>query len=140
MSYENNVMDAELATVLKRLERLEQAVFKSKQGKRMSNTASHVAKDGEIDFTINPRAFVKRYAARRSGPRKFTLMVAYFAKGKTGVNISLSEIIKNWNKMLSRILLGKFNRFYPNQARTSGWIDSTQRGTYCLTKEWKDSL
>jgi hypothetical protein len=133
--------DVQLVKLLGRIEKLEDAVFrKKKQRDAKSNADISEVRDAEIDFAINPRAFVKRYAAGKSGPKKFTLLIAYFAKGKIGINIPLSQVVQNWNKMSAKGLLGKFNRFYPNQARTNGWIDSTQRGTYCLTKEWRDSF
>jgi hypothetical protein len=125
-----------LAHIIARLEKLEKAVFvpemkKNKISPKISTTKA------DIDFSINERAFVKRYATDKSGPKKFTLLLAYLAKGEVNKNIELSEIKKHWGKMTSKTLLGKFNMFYPNDAKTRGWIDSKEYGNYNLTNEWK---
>lgn len=125
-----------LAHIIARLEKLEKAVFKSDvKEKKLSAKTSNVNTD--IDFSINERAFVKRYATDKSGPKKFTLLLAYLAKGEIDKNIELSEIKKHWGKMTSKTLLGKFNMFYPNDAKTRGLIDSKEYGSYNLTSEWK---
>jgi uncharacterized protein YkuJ len=125
-----------LAHIITRLEKLEKAVFGSDtKEKRVSAKTSDVKTD--IDFSINERAFVKRYTTDKSGPKKFTLLLAYLAKGEIDKNIELSEIKKHWGKMTSKALLGKFNMFYPNDAKTRGWIDSKEYGNYNLTNEWK---
>lgn len=125
-----------LAHIIARIENLEKAVFESamKEKKSIAKT-SDIKMD--IDFSINERAFVKRYATDKSGPKKFTLLLAYLAKGEIEKNIELSEIKKHWGKMTSKALLGKFNMFYPNDAKTRGWIDSKEYGSYNLTNEWK---
>jgi len=128
-----------LTTILERIERLEEAVFgsgeiKSKKRDKVVTTSK------DIDFLLNERAFVDRYANNKSGPKKFTLLLAYLVKGEIDKNIELSEIKKHWNKMSAKNLLGKFNMFYPNEAKTRGWVDSKQYGNYCLTNEWKNLL
>lgn len=128
-----------LTQIITRLEKLEKAVFGSgtkekKLPAKVSNTNS------DIDFSINERAFVKRYTTDKSGPKKFTLLLAYLAKGEVDKNIELSEIKKHWRKMTSKALLGKFNMFYPNDAKTRGWIDSKEYGNYNLTSEWKSVI
>ena len=67
-------------------------------------------------------------------------MLAFLAKGEVDKNIQLSEIKKHWGKMTAKSLLGKFNMFYPNDAKTRGWIDSKEYGNYNLTNEWKEIL
>lgn len=125
----------DLTHIIARLEKLEKAVFGSDvKEKKISQKISEVKTD--IDFSINERAFVKRYATDKSGPKKFTLLLAYLAKGEVDKNIELSEIKKHWGKMTSKTLLGKFNMFYPNDAKTRGWIDSKEYGSYNLTNEW----
>ena len=125
-----------LAHIIARLEKLEKAVFGS-DVKENKISAKMSAVKTDIDFSINERAFVKRYATDKSGPKKFTLLLAYLAKGEIDKNIELSEIKKHWGKMTSKALLGKFNMFYPNDAKTRGWIDSKEYGNYNLTNEWK---
>jgi len=126
-----------LTTILERIERLEEAVFgsgeiKSKKRDKVVTTSK------DIDFLLNERAFVDRYANDKSGPKKFTLLLAYLVKGEIDKNMELSEIKKHWNKMSAKNLLGKFNMFYPNEAKTRGWVDSKKYGSYCLTNEWKN--
>ncbi len=125
-----------LAQIITRIEKLEKVVFRSDmKEKKLPAKTSNIKMD--IDFSINERAFVKRYATDKSGPKKFTLLLAYLAKGEMDKNIELSEIKKHWGKMTSKALLGKFNMFYPNDAKTRGWIDSKEYGSYNLTNEWK---
>ena len=92
----------------------------------------------ELDFSLNIRAFIKRYAAGKSGPKRFVLLLAYLAKGEVGTDVELEKIRNEWSKMSAKNLLGKFNRFYPNEAKTQGWADSKAHGTYCLTSAWKE--
>jgi hypothetical protein len=125
--------------ILERIERLEEVVFGSCKIKRKKRDKS-VTRSKEIDFLLNERAFVDRYATDKSGPKKFTLLLAYLVKGEVDKNMELSEIKKHWNKMRARTLLGKFNMFYPNDAKTRGWVDSKKYGIYCLTNEWKSVL
>ena len=125
-----------LSQILARLEELEKAVFGSDtKEKKVSVKTSGIKTD--IDFSINERAFVKRYAIDKSGPKKFTLLLAYLTKGEIDRNIEISEIKKYWGKMTSKALLGRFNMFYPNDAKTRGWINSREYGSYNLTNEWK---
>jgi hypothetical protein len=127
-----------IVQLTQRIERLEKAVFGKSgfQSKQKDDTAIPV----EINFSLNERAFVKRYAADKSGPKKFTLLLAYLTKGKVGENITLADIKKHWNKMKAKSLLGQFNMFYPNDAKTHGWVDSKEYGSYTLTKEWEGVL
>ena len=39
--------------------------------------------------------------------------------------------------METKKLLGKYNDFYPNEAKTKGWIDSYKHGFCHLTNEWE---
>ena len=128
-----------LADIVARIEKLEKEVF-GFATKKKSLTTTPLNQNHKIDFSINERAFVNRYATDKSGPKKFTLMLAYLAKGEVEKNIQLSEIKKHWGKMTSKSLLGKFNMFYPNDAKTRGWIDSKEYGCYNLTNEWKEIL
>lgn len=127
-----------LTKIITRIEKLEKAVFGSNVKKNIM--ASKRTSGQDIDFSLNERAFVKRYAADKSGPKKFTLLLAYLSKGEINKNVELSEIRKYWNKMATKTLLGKFNRFYPNNAKTHGWIDSKEYGNYNLTNEWQNVL
>lgn len=127
-----------LTEIIKRIEKLEEAVFGD--GKNKTKSASKILTHN-IDFSINERAFVKRCAISKSGPKKFTLLLAYFAKGEVDKNIKLREIKEYWEKKMSaKNMLGKFNMFYPNDAKNHGWVDSKEHGKYNLTNEWKNVL
>lgn len=126
-----------LIEIIKRIDKLEEAVFDD--GKNKMKSASKIS-TRNIDFSINERAFVKRYAVDKSGPKKFTLLLAYFAKGEVDKNFDLSDIKNHWNKMSAKNMLGKFNMFYPNDAKNRGWIDSKEYGKYNLTNEWNNVL
>ena len=126
--------------IVKRIERLEKTV---EQLKRVVLGSSREAKQlteeetAKINFSLNIRTFINRYAADKSRPKRFVLLLAHIAKGEIGRNIEIEEIRKQWNTMSAKNLLGKYNRFYPNEAKTQGWVDSKKYGTYCLTDEWR---
>jgi len=72
-----------------------------------------------------------------SGPKKFTLLLAYLAKGDLKKVIALEEIQKQWNKMTAKSLLGmEFNRFYPASAKENDWVNSEKNGSYNLRPAW----
>jgi len=118
----------------KTVEELKQAVFGgAKKAKQLTK-----GKATQIIFSLNTRAFIKRYATDKNGPKKFVLLLAHIAKGEIGKDIEIGEISKKWNKMSAKNLLGKYNRFYPTEAKTQGWVDSKKYGIYCLTNEWQE--
>lgn len=121
--------------ILSRLEKLETAVFTKKNEKKVKKQTFE-----SLNFSLNIRAFAKRYGTGSSGPKKFVLLVAYLAKGDLANNIDLGTIKKEWDKMSAKTMLGKFNRFYSSEAKNQGWVDSREYGTYCLTDEWQSSL
>lgn len=127
----------DLIKIIKRIAKLEKAVF-GKNKLKIKKKDKMISND--IDFSLNERAFVKRYVADKSGPKKFTLLLAYLIRGEVGKNMDLSEVRKHWNKMSAKSLLGKFNMFYPNDAKTRGWVGSKEYGNYCLTSEWEKVL
>lgn len=132
--------DKNINQITKRIDKLEKSVEELKRivigsSKEVKQLTKH--ETTQISFSINIRAFIRRYAANKSGPRKFVLLLAHIAKGEIEKNIEISEISKHWNKMSAKNLLGKYNRFYPNEAKTQGWVDSKEYGTYCLTDEWR---
>lgn len=127
----------ELSKIIARIEKLEKAVF---GGRRVKKDKSQHTLPVDIDFSLNERAFIKRYASKKSGPEKFTILLAHLVRGNVDKEIEISEITKHWSKMSAKNLLGKFNRFYSNDAKTKGWVDSKKRGSYKLTKEWENAL
>jgi hypothetical protein len=108
--------------------------------KRSAGGKKEIAKEGVIlNFDdMNIRAFIKQYSKKMSGPKKFTLLLAYLVKGESGKEKSIEEIKKQWNKMKS--LLGKFNMSYTDRAKIKGWVSSKKYGFYNLTKEWQNVL
>ena len=97
-------------------------------------------KKQKLDFSINEKAFINRYASGKSGSKKFVLLLAFLVKGEVGKSIPIAEIKRKWNKMSGKKMLGEFNRFHPNSAMIQGWVDSKEYGTYCLTDNWKERL
>lgn len=93
-----------------------------------------------LHFESNARAYVKRHAKGLSGPTKFVLLLAYLTKGDTKKEVSLGDIMKLWNTMKSKSLLGKFNMAFANRAKDGGWVDSKKRGLYNLHRSWRDVL
>lgn len=119
--------------VIKRLERLEAAVFGSPmQGNEPAPTVG-------LDMDLDIRAFANKYAKGLSGAKKFTLLVAFLSKGDPSKEVSLSKIENSWNKMKS-VLGGKFNRFHSSVAKTNGWVESKEKGLYGLGKLWREIL
>ena len=92
-----------------------------------------------LDFSVNERAFVKAHGRGLSGQKKFVLLVAYLAHGQVGKEVQLGDVQKQWNKM-TRLLGGRFNRFYSNTAKDNGWVDTRKKGVYVLTQSWKQAL
>ncbi|MGD0651002.1 MAG: hypothetical protein ABSA97_07665 [Verrucomicrobiia bacterium] len=95
----------------------------------------------KLDFSKNERHFIKAYARKLSGRKKFVLLLAYLAKGTVGKEVDVKEIQKRWNKMKGNSLLGlEFNRFYPNAAKDDGWVNTPKKGVYVLCSSWKEVL
>lgn len=147
MQKENDAGRAEL------IERLEQAhewlggalslLKKEKRETPIKNSSASKVKPTKraLDFSTPIRAFVKRHGSGLSGPKKFTLLVAYLTKGETTKEISLAEIEKHWNKMTAKNLLAmKFNRFYSSQAKDNDWVNAGKTGSYNLRPSWKDAF
>ena len=139
-------MNQNLAQIIHRIDNLENRVGTLEKttfgtvAARKSKKTKGPPSTKDINFSLNERAFVKRYAFNKSGPRKFTILLAYLAHGNVDEHVELGKVEKCWNKMSAKDLLGKFNRFYPNEAKTRGWVDSQKHGSYNLTKEWQAAL
>jgi hypothetical protein len=91
-----------------------------------------------LDFSANVRAFVKAHAKDLNGGRKFTLLLAYLAKGEANKEIQLKDIETTWDRMTS--LLGKFNRKYSNDAKELGSVDTKKQGVYVLRPQWRELI
>ena len=93
-----------------------------------------------VTFSIPIRAFVKKYGRQLSGPKRFTILVAYLCRGQVGLPVLNTDVEKHWNKM--KPLLGgkKLNYAYATRAKEPGWIDSPSRGKYVLCASWRGAL
>jgi hypothetical protein len=94
------------------------------------------ADSSKLDYGMPIRAFFKKYQAGLSGPKKFTLLVAYLSKGNLQKSVPTADLRKNWNKMKG--LLGfEFNTFYSTSAKDSDWVNA-ERNSYRLRPSWKE--
>lgn len=93
---------------------------------------------GQLSFSMNILAFMKKYARGRSGPQKFTLLVAYLVKGDIEASVSWQAIDGQWNRMTT--LLGPSNPVHGNRAKANGWVEPVKTGTWKLTDSWKEVL
>ena len=92
----------------------------------------------EIDFSLQARAFVKKYDAKSmTGTKKFVLLLAWMTKGAKNKPIIVQDLIRQWNKM-TEPMGGKYNGAYPTRAKTDGWIDLEKTGSYRLRSNWQE--
>jgi hypothetical protein len=116
-------------------------VAATRGAKAMKRAAVSLAREQrDLDFSKPQRAFVKMHAKYApSGAKKFVLLVAYLAKGKVDVEVSLTKIESEWNRM-TLLMGGKFNRFFTSSARESGWVDTRKKGVYVLCPSWHEAV
>lgn len=88
------------------------------------------------NFSLNERAFMKKYGKTLSGPKQFVLLVSYIARGDGKNVVKSEEITKRWNKLSSFMIGGKSQRNFGTRAKENGWVDSPKHGNYTLSKEW----
>jgi len=94
------------------------------------------ADSSKLDYGMPIRAFFKKYQAGLSGPKKFTLLVAYLSKGNLQQSVPTADLRKNWNRMKG--LLGfEFNTFYSTSAKDSDWVNA-EKNAYRLRPSWKE--
>ncbi len=91
-----------------------------------------------VDLTLPLRPFLKKYSRGRSGPSKFTLLLAHLAKGNVNVGIDYTELVRAWNRATAH--LGQFNPAHTTRAKDKGWVDSPKQGQYVLRPSWKQAL
>lgn len=112
---------------------------KSKNEETKPKRTSPAIHTGSLSFSLNSRAFMKKYGKGMSGSEKFVLLVAHIAKGKPGREISSDQLSSEWNRMKS-VLGGAFNQAHATRAKERGWINSPKRGSYVLSNTWKEAL
>ncbi|TSC60297.1 MAG: hypothetical protein LiPW15_175 [Parcubacteria group bacterium LiPW_15] len=98
---------------------------------------ARLAVDSDIDFSMQARAFFKKHAKDMSGPKTFTLMVAYFVNKKGTEEASLTDIQGEWSKMKS-IIKPKFSPTFAVRSRENDWIVSPKNSLYSLRPNWKE--
>ncbi len=135
--------EVDIKRLVARVEKLEDAVFggahTTSAHRRRAHAATGLKTDVALDFSMPMRAFVKRHGKGLSGPKAFSLLVAYLTKGYTNKRISIPEVEKRWNKLTS--LLGmKFNPAHPSRARENDWVNTEKAGLYHLRPGWKKIL
>ena len=100
----------------------------------------HITSDaGGLVFSLNVRAFMKRYGSKLSGTQKFTLLVARLAEGNAGRSVSVKDIESWWNKMKG-IMGGSYNPAHSTRAKDQGWVNSPKYGVYALSDDWKSAI
>jgi len=82
---------------------------------------------------------MKEYSRSVKGPQKFTLLVAWLAKGNTKTEISYQSIKVHWNKMKT-VMGSTFNPANCNRAKAAGWVDTPKFGVYVLCDSWQGCL
>lgn len=114
------------------------ATAKTKQSTPKRRRETHSQTD-ELIFSLNVRAFMKRYGSKLGGTQKFALLVARLAQGKIGHPVPTKEIEAWWNKMKS-ILGGPYNPAHSTRAKDRGWVDSPKYGVCALSDDWKGAI
>ena len=109
----------------------------SKPSKSKARALKSEAHAEAISFDMNLLAFMKKFASKLSGPKKFTLLLAWLTKGNLSAQIPYQDIDAKWNKM--KTILGSSNPAHGNRAKAWGWVDS-EKGRWKLTSTWKEAL
>jgi hypothetical protein len=89
-------------------------------------------------FSLNPRAFMKKYGSNGTGAQKFTLLLARLASGDPSREVTFETIKGQWNKMKG--IIGKFNPAYSLRARDEDWVETKKQGVYVLKPSWKNAI
>lgn len=128
-------MHNEIAEIIRRLEKLEKAVFEE----NAAATSAPIVSTINLDFSINERAFIKKYSSGFNGQKYFALIVAYITAGKEATSVDLLQIKAIW-KSCSGVIGVPYASIFSTRAKESGWVDSPKdaRGSYVLGKHWKD--
>lgn len=90
-------------------------------------------------FSLNVRAFMKRYGGNLGGAGKFTLLLARLANGKVGFAVSVKDIETQWNKMKG-VMGAAYNPAHSTRAKERGWLDTPKHGVYSLSVDWTEAL
>ena len=127
-------MKKDIIEIKNRLDKLEKAVF----GGEVEGVV-FTRKNGDLDFTLNDRAFIKKYSSDFNGQEVFTLISAYLSGGKEAVQVDVSRIKTVWESCKG-IIGFSYASIFSTRAKENGWVDAIKdsRGTYVLGKHWQD--
>jgi hypothetical protein len=106
--------------------------------RRPKTKASRPASSERLSYTLNVRAFMRRYGANLGGAARFTLLAARLANGKVGLGVPLKEIEAHWKKMTT--VMGPYNPAHSTRAKERGWLDAPKYGVYSLSDHWIGAL
>jgi len=96
------------------------------------------AADGNVDFKLPLRAFLKKHATG-GGPQKFAVLLAHLTGGKTGVEVTRETIEAAWTR--NKGVLGvDYHTMYGTRSTGEGWSNSPKRGTFVLLDDWTGAL
>lgn len=127
-------MEKDITEIKERLEKLEKAVF----GGHIKETPAP-AKVGQMDFSLNQRAFIKKYSSGFNGQEFFALILAYLSEGKEFTPVDLSQIKTVWKSCVG-IIGVPYASIFSTRAKENEWTDARKdvRGSYVLGKYWQD--
>jgi hypothetical protein len=91
----------------------------------------------DLMFSLNTRAFMKKYSRGLKAPSQFVLLLARLAGGDRSVEVRTDEVAAHWNRMKTVIGV-PFHRMYALRAKENGWVDTPKRGTYVLSTNWRE--
>lgn len=122
----------EIKQINERLKKLEEAVFNT--AVKETNTKSNA-----FDFSLNERAFLKKYSSNFNGQQSFALICAYLAQGRKDVEIALSKIKDIWMSCAG-VIGCPYSSIFSTRAKENGWVDvmKEKKGSYLLGKNWQD--
>jgi hypothetical protein len=95
--------------------------------------------NGDINFGLPIRAFMRNYASGRSGgAAKFTILLAFLAGGLSTADVPSERVRSEWGRLTAH--LGAFNRAHATRAKDQAWVDSPAHGTYRLGPLWREAF
>ena len=84
-----------------------------------------------MDFSLSPKAFVKKYYSLKemSGHEKFLALCIPLSGGKSGVSLTIKDVKKEWSKTVFGI---SFSNTYYSRATNEGWLRSVGAGKFVI--------
>jgi hypothetical protein len=86
-----------------------------------------------MDFTETTASFLSSLPLKKmSGQEKFLAVATYICAGKTNKEVTVSEVVKKWSKV---VLKTTYNPVMYNRATGKSWINPVggQKGTFTVT-------